>query len=230
MKDAPAESALTRGRILKQRPIYGELNLMNLRLPSNAQQAIRLSDDAKARCTLRVGATLSRFLDGPLSEIQQVSADQFGTFNNLDHLLLGYLNQLPPDHVRSLVSTIVTIQRSPSTTGNLPTDLADVLDSLPSIEVQLWGGLSLSAYRSSVSAVVSPIANEDGSLIFGSADATAFRTWAMNATGTIEWARSAKQVEAPVKEMTTSKKQFDRLWAGAAGLNISEVWDILVAG
>ncbi|ORY78832.1 hypothetical protein BCR35DRAFT_304821 [Leucosporidium creatinivorum] len=216
------------------RPLYGILNLLNLRLPfastdnrtSLPSQAITLSSDAKARCTLHGGETLVGALAGsPSASSSSSSADQFGTFANLDHVLLAYLNLLTAEQATELASFVLSSTAAP------PNSTSSLLGSLPIFEVQLWGGLSSSAYPSSVASTVSSLSTTSAgsTLLFGTSAGTTFRSWATNMTSEVRWALSAEQTEAQVVDVGTSAS-LGKVWAATGSSSTpAQAWARLEA-
>ena len=172
---------------LQDRPLYGVLNFLNLRLPfadsdtrPTPRQGIVLVKDNKARMTLHAGELLVGSLAGPFATPSTPSLpDRFGTFERLDHVLLDFLRLLSPELAQELVAFV--LGQPPIPVPPLPSSAlyqaSNGLASLPIIEVALWGGLRYTNIDHVVSGLAVP--GDDSTLFFGSAAGSEFRAWAL---------------------------------------------------
>ncbi|GAA6035803.1 hypothetical protein JCM8097_005714 [Rhodosporidiobolus ruineniae] len=152
------------------RPIYGILNLLHLRLPfpssdsrsSLPQQSLVLrspstSSSLSSRLTLHAGELLSAgalVSSYPSSPSAATSIEHFGLLSSavsaIDHILLDYLSLLSISIAQALVAYVLSGSSAPPSAAS--TDAAgkalwaasEQLAGLPVMEVQLWGGLAAS--------------------------------------------------------------------------------------
>ncbi|GAA5986558.1 hypothetical protein JCM10908_003798 [Rhodotorula pacifica] len=234
------------------RPLYGIVNLLNLRLPfassdtrtSLPQQALVISPSSSliARTSVHAGEILAA---GPLAPPPTMPSapttiERFGLVAPsiapaLDHVLLDYLILLSVPVAQALVAYLLS---SPSPTAPLPSSSILVQQPLPIIEAQMWGPVE---FAQDIAFVRSGLGNPAGSnasgLFFGSSDGVAFRSWALGKQqGTvdapvdrrIEWAPTADS-ENIVSD--TGQAGLDSVWAqaGQKGLDATQVWAALTA-
>jgi hypothetical protein len=86
--------------------------------------------------------------------------------------------------------------------------------------VQLWGGLSSSAYPSSASSTITSLSTTSAgsTLFFGTSAGSTFRTWATNMTSEVRWGLSAEQTAAQVVD-TGSNAALAKVWAATSSLS-----------
>ncbi|GAA5847739.1 hypothetical protein JCM9279_005012 [Rhodotorula babjevae] len=214
------------------RPLYGILNLLNLRLPfpssdkrsSLPQQSLVLKASAIADgVTVHAGELLAA---GPLAAARTspslpATPERFGLLSRLDHVLLDLLSALPTATADNLIDYVLS---SPSTPPS-PSTYPSLLDnSLPLIEIQLWGGLQyddIHFARSSLVAATSPSSSSSApALFFGSSTGDAWRSWALSNTQhaslpRVEWVVAAES-EQVVVDQGRGGTAFEGVWAQAA--------------
>jgi hypothetical protein len=201
------------------RPIYGVLDILQLRLPfidsrkGVAKQAAVLTHDSAPRAVVYSGEVLSALPGIPqaqnMSQSKQVDPRQYGTLNHLNHIMLNFLSSIPDVNVAiALVNFVLT---SPTVPPSNTTDLYRSLSSIPTLEVAVFGTIN----PSDVSYAVSSFSTPSGSLFFGSDESLALREWAINGTGSsVVWTQSAGSPEV-VRDTSLADSTFDSVWVPA---------------
>ncbi|KAG8905704.1 hypothetical protein FRB99_008418 [Tulasnella sp. 403] len=207
-----------------QRPVYGVLDVLRLRLPfvdgqKNASlQAAVLTSDVASRLLIRSGAVLSGYPSLSAADVPQSALVQanYGTLQHLNHVLLAYLKSLSLAQATTLATFIcgVAAKSIPPTAAQFNASTV-LLTSLPVMEVALMGAVGPSDIDHSVSSFATP----SGGLFFGSETGDIFRQWAANtatsASGvSVTWADSASAAKI-VNEPRQSDGVFDQVWDGA---------------
>lgn len=199
------------------RPIYGVLDILQLRLPfpdstSNvSRQAAVLKSAVSSRAIVYSGGLLSALPDGAVTTPSSSALDprEFGTINHLNHVLLDFFTAIPDINVAQSFARWV-LQDSPIPPSS-DTLLGQSLDSIPLLEVAVFG----SVVPSDISFVVSSLATPSGDLFFGSDESLALRDWAIIGTGTsVAWTDSALASEI-VDDNTFSNANFNAIWTPA---------------
>jgi hypothetical protein len=214
------------------RPLYGNLDIMRLRLPfpdsetGVAKQAVVLQNAVSPRVVLlRANMGLSNLTSTP-NPPQTTSFDtnprHLGTLDHFNHVILDYLSSIPDVNVAiALVQYILTSPTLPPTNNTL---LFNSLNSLPPLELAVFGSVTSADLASSQSS----FSNPDGSLFFGSDQALALREWALNGVDVpIVWADSATS-PLVVHDTDFSNTNFASVWNPAfiylhthpAGVNV----------
>lgn len=122
--------------------MYGTLELSGS--PSFDRTAVRLTKEAKARCTLHLGATLLDITEAQTDiAARGVSISDFGSFAGNDLVMFNWITPLGYGSAYEVIHALLT-------------SAAVDPSSLPVVEVQLWGGVPESAFASSVAAVIPP--------------------------------------------------------------------------
>lgn len=201
------------------RPLYGVLDVLKLRLPfidsrtGVATQAASLQVDVKPRAVIRSGEVLSAL---PLWSNASVftgttsNPRNYGTLNNMDHVLLDYLSSIPDLSVATAVVAFI-INSSPLPPSNTSA-LATSLSTIPSLEVAIFG----SVLPADVSNVVSSFVSPSGSLFFGSTQGQDVRNWAITGTGTsVVWAQSALATQV-ARDPSLTAVTFGEIWSNAS--------------
>lgn len=132
------------------RPLYGVSNLFDLASPFTSndprsnlpQQRVVLPTSERVRLTWHAGELLSGALaGGPVPTPSSPSLpDRFGTANALHHVVLAYLNLMPPALARQVVQFVLSDPVVPLLNSTLY-HLSQGLLLIPTLEVNLWGGL-----------------------------------------------------------------------------------------
>ncbi|GAA5987405.1 hypothetical protein JCM11641_002278 [Rhodosporidiobolus odoratus] len=241
------------------RPIYGQLNLLNLRLPfpssddraSLPQQALvlRSSDSLTPRLTLHAGELLSSgssalaSSSSPLPSSSPATIERFGLLSTtttspiIDHVLLDYLNLLTPSTAILLVDYLLSSPTNPPDSSSELYKSTTGLTGVPTMEVQLWGGLKyedVDFVRSGLSYPASSSASSiststSAALFFGSAPASALRSFALTAPPSprdadgaaalarIEWTYNAEEEQIVVDSGVGVSAAFEKVWTSSSG-------------
>jgi hypothetical protein len=193
------------------RPIYGVLNILHLRLPfqgsqTNAKQAAILSRDASSRVVVYRGEALSGLTNFNPSSIPTADPRQFGTLHHMSHVLLDFFESIPDINVATqLVDYVLSYPVTPPSNDTI---LGQSLDTIPTLEVAVFGSVT----PSDVTGVVSSFTTPSGDLFFGTSQSLAVRDWAIVATGTsvtwTEFANSSKVVD----DNSFTDDKFNAVW------------------
>ncbi|QRW05972.1 Zinc finger protein GLI2 [Ceratobasidium sp. AG-Ba] len=204
------------------RPVYGVLDIPRFRTPfveGSPRQAVQLASAANSRISVHVGRDLAGIPSAPSHSANATGVDDtrtFGTLDNMDHVLLLYLQAFPSIQAAGALVQYVLDASDPKTPPPTNTstlfNLTSSLDSMPILEVALFGSVG----PSDLSASLADFSTADGQLFFGSSDADAFRNWAMQRTGSVVWADGA--LATRVVRETTKDETFEMIWKGANGL------------
>ncbi|KAA1467926.1 hypothetical protein DENSPDRAFT_833101 [Dentipellis sp. KUC8613] len=200
------------------RPIYGVLDVLRLRLPfldstsGVARQAAVLSRDVSPRSVVYVGPILSAL---PASLSSNVSASiamdplQYGTLNHMNSVLLNFFSAIPD--IKTAIAFAQFVLSSPAVPPANSTALGQLLASLPSFEVAVFGSI----VPSDISSVVSSFSTPSGDLFFGTDQSLALRDWAIVGTQTsVEWTDSANASTA-VQDSSLTDATFNAVWTPA---------------
>ncbi|TFK57185.1 hypothetical protein OE88DRAFT_1650808 [Heliocybe sulcata] len=201
------------------RPVYGVLDVLRLRLPFEdsrtgvAKQAAVLNRDTLSRAILHNGEILSALPSSsdPLNIFNSATDPrEYGTFNNLNHIVLDYLTSISDVSVaNSLVDFVLQSSAGPPSNSS---SLFQSLSTIPAIEVAVFGHLDPSDISSAVSSFSTPL----DSLFFGSDQGAALRNWALNTTASsITWTDSATAPEV-VDDTSLSDPSFLSVWDPAS--------------
>lgn len=204
----------------KNRPIYGVLDVLRLRLPflgsnsNTVKQAITLTRDALPRAILYNGPIFSTISNVTVTQNITLNNDprQFGTPVLSDHVILQYLLSMPSVSVASAVVQFVL-----NTTGIVPPDstslLFSSLDSIPTLEVAIFGDVP----PSDMTSTVSSFANPSGTLFFGSQDGSVLRNWTINSIGgPILWTLNSTSPLIVRDKSLSPQTTISQTWTGAA--------------
>ncbi|KAJ4486260.1 hypothetical protein J3R30DRAFT_3445515 [Lentinula aciculospora] len=202
------------------RPLYGVLDVLRLRLPfidtrtGAAMQAASLQHDVGPRAVIRSGEMLSALpLSSNASAFSAATSNprDYGTLNNFDHVLLDYVSSILDVNVAIALASFLT-----STSNAVPPSntsiLASSIETIPSLEVAIFGSVLPSDIGSVLSSFVSPA----GALFFGSTQGQSMRDWAIVGTGTsVVWAESALSTQV-VRDNSLADATFEDIWENAA--------------
>jgi len=193
------------------RPIYGVLNILHLRLPfqdsqHSAKQAAILSRAASSRVVIYNGEVLSGFPTSNTSAIPTTDPRQFGTLDHMSHVLLDFFEAIPAINVATqFVEYVLSYPVTPPANNTL---LGRSLNTIPTLEVAIFGSVT----PSDVTGVVSSFATPSGDLFFGSSESLAVRDWAMVATQTsVTWTEFANSPKV-VDDGSFTDANFNLVW------------------
>jgi hypothetical protein len=178
------------------RPIYGFINLFNLRLPflppppgtlsKMPQQAIVLSNSTQNRMTIHGGSTLveERYIQSatliassestPSSPSSPSLPDRFGIPSQLNHIIISYLSLISPAIAKLLINFILLGNDTPPAINSILFEASKNLSMIPILELQLWGGISQNEIIRSISGFTSLSSNPIPSSILPSDTPTLF--------------------------------------------------------
>lgn len=208
------------------RPIYGVLNVFRLRLPfidsmpNAAKQGAVLGHDVASRVVVYNGEYLSALPSSNGSGVP-LESNQYGTLNNLKHIIYDYLTSMPDTNIAMAFAKFVLT--SPTVPPVNTSSLYQTLSSLPMLEVAVFGTVD----SSDISSVVSSFSTPSGSLFFGSDDGSTFRNWAIGSDkSTITWAESATS-PIVVQDSSFMDATFNQTWLAAATTEGATVADVV---
>lgn len=200
------------------RPIYGHLNLLQLRLPfydsrkNVSRQGVVLKRSVNSRAVLYSGEYLSSL---PSLSSSSSSSDslkfnpnplQYGTTNHLNHVILQYLESIPD--VNIAIAFVQFVLSSVATPPAVDSALYDALDRIPTLEVAFFGTIA----PSDVSFVASSFATPSDELFFGSDESLKVRQYAINVTKTnVAWTQEADSPEV-VRDSSFDDQAFNSVW------------------
>ncbi|KAJ3525497.1 hypothetical protein NM688_g8395 [Phlebia brevispora] len=195
------------------RPIYGVLDVLQLRLPfvnslnGVATQAAVLKSAVSPRVVVYNGQILSTLPDASPSNTAVVDPHQYGTLNNMYHVLLRYLSSMDVNVATELAQFVLgstTVPPSPSSA------LLSAISSLPVMEVAVFGTIKPSEIDHTVSSLTAP----NGSLYFGTTASSNLREWTISAVqGDLLWTENATSTQY-VKD-DPSNPNFMQIWMSA---------------
>ncbi|KAG8779344.1 hypothetical protein FRC12_024356 [Ceratobasidium sp. 428] len=223
LKDVTSAPSALDSSCFPSRPVYGVLDMARLRTPfasgNKPTQAVQLASVANSRVSVHLGRALAGEPSASGSSANVTGTDDtrtFGTLDNMDHVLLSYLQAFPSIQAAgSLVEYVLGASDArappPSNTSTL-FNLTSSLETMPVLEVALFGTVG----PDDLGAAVADFANSNGELFFGSSDADAFRAWAVQRAGSVVWADGA--TASQVVREATRDETFELVWKGASGL------------
>ncbi|KAK7694809.1 hypothetical protein QCA50_001997 [Cerrena zonata] len=196
------------------RPIYGVLDILQLRLPFTdsqtgiARQAAVLSRDASKRAVVYSGQVLSAFPAVNSTNITAVTTDprRYGTTNNLNHVMLEYLISI--NDVNIAIALAKFVLSNPALPPASNSALFSALSSLPAIEVAVFGDV----HPPDVTSAVSSFSTPNGGLFFGTSASLSLRQWTINAArGSVVWTDLAVSPEV-VRDNSFDDTVFNSVW------------------
>ncbi|KAJ3490581.1 hypothetical protein NLI96_g1350 [Meripilus lineatus] len=208
LSEAQLETKFDTDNCYPNRPIYGVLDLLRLRLPfvdtrtGLAKQAAVLTRKVLPRTVVYSGEVLSALPgnNNPVSVTNStIDPRQFGTLSastfNFNHVLLKYLSSMDVTVAISLVSFILSLQSVPTPVPPVSTtSFFQSIPSLPALEVAVFG----TVLPTDVSATYSSFSRPDGTTLFmGTDESVAVRDWSLVAvpSGSVVWAELATSPE-----------------------------------
>lgn len=194
------------------RPIYGVLNILRLRLPfqdsqtRSAKQAAILSPDASSRVVIYNGEVLSGLPNSNTSSIPTTDPRQFGTLHHISHVLLDFFQAIPDIKVATqLVDYVLSYPVTPPSNDTL---LGQSLDVIPTLEVAVFGSVT----PPDVIGVVSSFTTPSDGLFFGTDQSLAMRDWAIVATRMgVTWTEFANS-SMVVDDKSFTDEAFNAVW------------------
>ena len=198
------------------RPVYGRLDLLQLRLPfydstKNASlQSVTLERPVNPRAVLYSGQYLSPLTNPspPSSSTDSFNLNplQYGTANHLNHVILQHLKSIPDINIA--IDFVQFVLSSVATPPAVNSALYNALDTIPTLEVALFGTIE----PSDVSSVGSSFSTPSGGLFFGSDESLQVRQYAINVTNTsVVWTEQADSPEV-VKDSSFNDQAFNSVW------------------
>ena len=194
------------------RPIYGVLDILHLRLPfhdsqtGTAKQAAILSRNANPRVVIYNGDVLSSLPNSNVSFIPTTDPRRFGTLNHINHVLLDFFEAIPDHNVA--IQFVKYVLSSAVTPPSSDTLLGQSLDAIPTLEVAIFGSVT----PPDLQGVASSFATPSGDLFFGSDDSLAMRDWAIvGAQKSVTWTEFANSPEI-VNDDSLTDDTFNSVW------------------
>ncbi|TDL28366.1 hypothetical protein BD410DRAFT_218024 [Rickenella mellea] len=203
------------------RPVYGVVDFLNLRLPfldsrtGFAKQAAVVTTAATPRVVVYSGEVLSAIPwsnTPPNISTAALQPREYGTRDHINHVVLNYLTAIQNTTLAmELVKFVLQGSSAPPPNSS---DLFNALSSLPTMEFAMFGSVTPPDLGGAVSAFSTPT----GNLFFGSSQAQAFRTWALQqSTDVVAWTEFATSPEV-VHEGAATDQGFESVWTPAAQL------------
>ncbi|KAG9114676.1 hypothetical protein FRC07_007615, partial [Ceratobasidium sp. 392] len=131
------------------RPVYGALDIARLRTPfvsGKPTQAVQLASVASSRVSVHLGRALAGEPSASGSSANITGTDDartFGTLDNMDHVLLSYLQSFPSIQAAgSLVEYVLgasDVRAPPPSNTSTLFNLTSSMEKLPVLEVVLFG-------------------------------------------------------------------------------------------
>lgn len=208
----PAAQADFDSSCFADRPVYGVLDVLRLRLPfqdtqtGSAKQAATLSRDAAPRVVIYSGEVLSSLPDFNATSTPPTDPRRFGTLNHINHVLLDFFEAIPDVYVaRQFVKYVLSSSVTPPSNDTLS---GQSLSTIPTLEVAVFG----SVLPTDITGVVSSFTTPPGGLFFGTNQSLAVREWAIVATGTgVTWTESANSPKI-VNDNSFTDNVFNEVW------------------
>jgi hypothetical protein len=213
------------------RPTYGVLDVLRLRRPfGDARESMRVTSAqlvsrAGTRAVLHGGEQLvglTGFRDNGLATqtnftTSQADPREYGTIQHLDHVALSYLLAFPGVNLaKQAAQFIMNADEAtlPPASGDGLFDESDALDSIPTIEVAVFGSI----LPTDLATFNADLAAPNGTLFFGSDSADIFRKWALgDSNDLILWSNSSASQKV-VHELRTNNTAFEAVWSQAVDL------------
>ncbi|KDQ63650.1 hypothetical protein JAAARDRAFT_53842 [Jaapia argillacea MUCL 33604] len=215
---APSSASQFATSCFPDRPIYGVLDVLRLRLPFSdarsgaAKQAAVLSRAVSPRAIVYSGEVVSGLpgaSNPPPITASTVDPRQYGTMNHLNHVLLNYLSSI--GNVSTATALVEYILNSSAVPPSNTSALFTSMSSLPALEVAIFGTIT----PADLSGVLSSFSTPSSTLFFGSDQASALRTWAISASQTISWTELSTSPEV-VHDSSFDDSTFNSVWTPVA--------------
>ena len=213
----------------QDRPIYGVLDVLRLRLPfldsqtGAVKQAVVLTREANPRVVLYNGLLFSNPLNVTTTlASSQLDARQYGILGLFDHVVLQYLTSMPDvNTANALVSFLLNNMTNASIPPDRSSPLFQSLQSIPFLEVAVFGDVGPPDLTSTVASFTT-----SDSLLFGSADGTALRNWTIDAVNSpVVWTENATS-PLVVRDSSLGNTAISQTWNAismAISNNISNI-------
>jgi hypothetical protein len=196
----------------RDRPLYGVLDVLRLRLPFDdsrnnvARQGAVLERAVSPRAIMHSGEILSALPHDPSNPSVPSDPRQYGTLNNFNHVILQYLSSIPD--INTAISFVQYVLSYPAFPPTNSTNLFNTLSSLPALEVAVFGNIT----GSDITYVVSSFATPTNDLFFGSDAALALRIWTISAIqSSLAWAELSTSPEV-VHDSSFDDSLFRSVW------------------
>ncbi|ESK98295.1 hypothetical protein Moror_45 [Moniliophthora roreri MCA 2997] len=198
------------------RPIYGVLDVLRLRLPfidsrtGTPKQAAVLVREVGPRVVLRRGETLASFSTTVNPTPVNVNPRDYGTYSDINHVILDFLSSIPDVNLaRSVVQSILSNTVVPPSNDS---DISKAIASIPTVEVAVFGTVS----PSDISNTVSSFSTPSGTMFFGSAQGQTLRHWSITAVGRfLSWADGALAPQI-CRDSSYEDGTFNEVWNAAS--------------
>jgi hypothetical protein len=194
------------------RPIYGHLDLLQLRLPfygsreNVPRQGVVLKRSVNSRAVLYSGEYLSSLPNLSSSSEFNPNPLQYGTTNHLNHVILQYLKSIPDINIA--IAFVQFVLSSVATPPAVDSALYNALERIPTLEVAFFGTIA----PSDVSFVASSFATPSDELFFGSDESLKIRQYAINVTKTsVAWTQEADSPKV-VRDSSFDDQAFNSVW------------------
>jgi hypothetical protein len=219
---------------LAVRPVYGMLNVANLRTPFvdsdpratwlAGQAVVVNSGDVKNRMTVHAGEVLVAGVNGTAgasSRSAPAAGTRYGTAGAIDHVLLDWLDLFPsPQAARNMAIYVLSATNTTTTNTTSEGDepFGGAAADTPVLEVEIWGGVRFSDVNCTISNLG----------VFGKPAGESFREWTLQKAGKtaskgsslpyVIWAANATATSV-VRDTNLTNAAFERVWKKAGGLN-----------
>jgi hypothetical protein len=220
--DNPAAASSFDAACFPDRPIYGILDLLRLRLPYLEdrpwlpRQAAVLKVDALPRAVVYVNEMLSTTFPGSTPRVKFTQSDldprNYGTLNLPSHVILQYLSSMPVETAKTLAQFVVNAVGKPAVPPELSSPLLKTLSSIPPLEVAIFGNIG----PTDVSGTVTSFMTASGRFFFGTDAGSALRNWTITtAGGSVAWAENSSSPRI-VRDNSLADTTFDQAWRAVA--------------
>ncbi|RXW24788.1 hypothetical protein EST38_g1099 [Candolleomyces aberdarensis] len=220
--DSPTLASAFDAACFPDRPIYGVLDLLQLRLPylENRpwlpRQAAVLKADALPRAVVYVNEMLSATFPGSTLRAEFTQSDldprRYGTLNLPNHVILQYLSSMPVNVATALVQFVLNTAANPAVPPQPSSTLYQSLSSIPVLEVAVFGNVG----PSDVSGTVSSFMTSTGSFFFGTVAGSGLRNWTITAAaGSVAWAENSTAPRI-VRDNSLADATIDQAWRAVA--------------
>ena len=208
---SPTTQANFNNSCFADRPIYGVLDILHLRLPftdsqTRPKQAAVLSRDVSPRVVVYNREILSGLPTSNTSTVPTTDPRQFGSLGHINHVLLDFFKAIPDVSVATqLVNYVMSSQATPPSNDTL---LGMSLNTIPTLEVAVFGSVT----PQDVEGVTSSFTTPSGGLFFGTDQSLALRDWSMIATHTsVTWTEFANSPTI-VNDNSFTDNAFNAVW------------------